>query len=124
LAEPNKTVLIAEDEPDNREILRAVVEDIMGYTAVLVEDGASALEVLHSDKPSVVLMDLMMPNIDGFEAISIAKSDPETSHIPIIAVTALSRPSDRQRAMQCGANDCISKPFDIESLMNMIEDML
>src|SRR5438128_23994 len=106
-------VLIAEDEPDNREIMRAVVEDLLGFRAVLVSDGVAAIETASTSQPTVILMDLMMPVLDGFEATRRIKSSPTTSHIPVVAVTALSRPADHHRAVQEGADDYISKPFDL-----------
>ncbi len=114
-------VLIVEDEPDNREIMRAVVEDLLGYRAVLANDGEAAIRAVATAQPHVILMDLMMPNLDGFETTRILKSNPTTSHIPVVAVTALSRANDRQRAISEGANDFISKPFDLDILVSIIE---
>lgn len=116
-----KMVLIVEDEYDNREIMRAVVEDILGYRAMMVSDGAAALEAIKQTHPDLILMDLMMPVLDGFETISRLKSTKATASIPVIAVSALGRVADRQRAIECGANDYISKPFDIEKLMEVVE---
>jgi CheY-like chemotaxis protein len=124
LTEHKTSVLIAEDEPGNREILRAIIKDILGYNALLVEDGQLALEAIRTYKPSLILMDLMMPVLDGFEAISLAKADRETANIPIIAVTALGRPTDHKRALDCGADDYLSKPFDLEELIAMVERMI
>ena len=114
------TVLIVEDETDNREIMRAVVEDILGYSALLASDGMEALQLLQDAKPNVILMDLMMPVMDGFEATRRLKAAEETRHIPIVAVTALSRPSDHERAIGHGADDYVSKPFDIDTLVAVI----
>jgi CheY-like chemotaxis protein len=117
-------VLIVEDEPDNREIMRAVVEDMLGYRAVLVNDGEAAVRVASELRPHIILMDLMMPNLDGFEATRRIKSNPLTSHIPVVAVTAMGRPNDRQRAIEEGANDYISKPFDLDLLVQVLERYL
>lgn len=114
-------VLIVEDEPDNREIMRAVVEDLLGYRTVLVSDGVSAVEAAREHLPDLVLMDLMMPTLDGFEATRRIKSSAETKHIPVVAVTALGRPTDRQRAVEEGADDYVSKPFDLDVLVGIIE---
>ena len=116
-----KTILIVEDEFDNREIMRTVVEDLLGYTAVSVSDGASALNAISECLPDLILMDLMMPVLDGFEAIKRIKSRPETALIPVLAVSALSRPTDRERALASGAEDYVCKPFDIEQLTSLIE---
>lgn len=114
-------VLIVEDEPDNREIMRAVVEDLLGYRAVLVSNGAAAIEAATTSQPNVILMDLMMPALDGFEATRRIKGNPLTCHIPVVAVTALGRPTDRQRAMEEGADAYVSKPFDLDTLVSAIE---
>ncbi|HKP51957.1 MAG TPA: response regulator [Chloroflexia bacterium] len=114
-------VLIVEDEVDNREIMRAVVEELLGYKAVLANDGIGAIEAATTHQPSVILMDLMMPTLDGYEATRRIKTNPLTSHIPVIAITALGRPTDRQRAVEEGADAYVSKPFDIDTLVAVIE---
>jgi CheY-like chemotaxis protein len=114
-------VLIVEDEHDNREIMRAVVEDLLGYTALLAADGEEALRFAKDHSPRLVLMDLMMPVLDGFEAIRHLKSAHHTAAIPVIAISALSRPVDRQRALEYGADDYLSKPFDLDLLAGMVE---
>jgi two-component system cell cycle response regulator DivK len=114
-------VLIVEDEPDNREIMRAVVEDLLGYRAMLANDGMAAIDAATANQPSLILMDLMMPALDGFEATRRIKANPLTSHIPVVAVTALGRPTDRQRAVEGGADAYLSKPFDLDTLAAIIE---
>jgi CheY-like chemotaxis protein len=115
-------VLIVEDQPDNREILRTVVEDFLGLRSVVATDGEAALRLAATLKPSVVVMDLMMPVLDGFGAIKHLKSRPETAAIPVVAISALSRSSDRQRALDAGADGYLSKPFDLDSLSAVIEE--
>jgi CheY-like chemotaxis protein len=115
------TVLIVEDEADNCEIMRSVVEDLLGYRALLAGNGEVALSRLRLNKPDLILMDLMMPVLDGFETTARIKSDPSTQHIPVIAVTALSRPTDRTRILSGGADAYITKPFSLDMLANMIE---
>ena len=119
-ADNKKTVLIVEDEPDNREIMRAIIEEMLGLHAVVAPDGDTALSVVGQAEPVVILMDLMMPVLDGFEAIKRLKADPATSHIPVIAVTALGRPTDRQRALDNGADEYLCKPFDIDVLIETL----
>src|SRR5688572_12720940 len=98
------TVLIVEDEADNCEIMRSVVEDLLGYRALFAGNGEVALSKLRQNKPDLILMDLMMPVLDGFEATARIKSDPSTRDIPVIVVTALSRPTDRTRVLNGGAD--------------------
>jgi CheY-like chemotaxis protein len=114
-------VLIVEDEQDNREIMRAVVEDILGYRALLAADGEQALRLATDYTPRLVLMDLMMPVLDGFETIRQLKTGQHTAPIPVIAISALSRPVDRQRALEYGADDYLSKPFDLDLLAEVVE---
>src|SRR5205085_6506455 len=90
-----KLVLIVEDEPDNREIMRTVVEELLGLRAVLAADGEAAVNMGIKLIPTVILMDLMMPALDGFEAIARLRQNELTAQIPIIAITALGRPTDR-----------------------------
>ena len=116
-----RLVLIVEDEPDNREIMRAVVEDILGYRAMLAADGEEALRLADEHRPRLILMDLMMPVLDGFEAIRKLKSQERTAGIPVVAVTALSRSVDLQRAVENGADEYIGKPFDLDQLAAVVE---
>ncbi len=120
-SEGERLVLVVEDEPDNREIMRAVVEDILGYRALLAADGEEALRLANEHRPSLILMDLMMPVLDGFEAIRKLKEQERTASIPVVAVTALSRPVDRQRAVENGADEYIGKPFDLDLLAEIVE---
>lgn len=113
-------VLIVEDEPDNREIMRTVIEELLGIPVVMASDGELAIKLASELQPIVILMDLMMPVLDGFEAISRLRREPSTRHIPIVAITALGRPTDRQRALDAGANDYLSKPFDLDFLAETV----
>lgn len=92
----------------------------LGYRVCLAEDGEAALRYALAMRPDLVLMDLMMPVLDGFETIRRLKSDPSTAHIPVLAVTALGRPRDWQRAIDSGAADYLTKPFDIDALASKI----
>lgn len=120
-SEGETLVLIVEDEPDNREIMRAVVEDLLGYRALLAVDGEEALRLASDHRPHLILMDLMMPVLDGFETIHKLKTGHDTASIPVVAVTALSRPVDLQRAVENGAADYLSKPFDLDLLAEIVE---
>lgn len=115
-----KLVLIVEDEPDNREIMRTVVEELLGLRAVSTADGKTAVRLATSLNPTLILMDLMMPVLDGFEAIAQLRQNELTAQTPIIAITALGRPTDRQHALDAGATDYVSKPFDLDALAQII----
>lgn len=113
-------VLIVEDEPDNQEIVRAVVEDILGYHATLASDGMEAMARLSEELPNLVLLDLMLPKLDGYEVVRRMKSDSRTRNVPVIAITALARPRDRARALEAGCDDFVDKPFDLDALERKI----
>lgn len=113
-------ILIVEDEPDNQEIVRAVVEEMVGCSAVVADDGLEALVKVSEELPKLVLLDLMLPKLDGYEVARRLKGDPRTQNVPIIAITALARPADRMRALDAGCDDYVDKPFDLESLEQKI----
>lgn len=117
-------VLIVEDEPDNQEIVRAVVEEMVGASAILAGDGLEAVSVAVRERPDLVLLDLMLPRLDGYEVAKRLKSDPQTSEIPIVAITALARPKDRARALEAGCDDYVDKPFDLDLLERKIRSRL
>jgi CheY-like chemotaxis protein len=96
--------------------MRTVAEEILGYRVILASDGETAVKLAAELQPALILMDLMMPVLDGFEAIQRLKSDEKTAAIPVIAITALGRTTDRQRALDIGASGYVSKPFDLDEL--------
>jgi len=109
-------VLIAEDEPDNQVILQTVVESLIGARVEVVADGLSLLEVVARQPPTVILLDLMMPGLDGFEVARRLKADPSTAGIPILAVSALARSDDREAALAAGCDDFVRKPFELDDI--------
>ena len=114
-----KSILVVDDDPRNVYTVAAVLED---YHASVVEayNGQVALEKLNEQKIDLILMDIMMPEMDGFEAIRQIRLDDRYRHIPIIALTAKSLKSDRIRCFEAGANDYISKPLDYGNLIRVI----
>lgn len=114
------TVLIAEDEPDNREVIRSIVEDVGGHRALLAADGEEALRLAEEELPDVVLLDLVLPRLTGFEVTRRLKANSRTAHIPVIAITALGRWQDRREAYSAGAADYLEKPFDLDALLQKL----
>jgi two-component system, cell cycle response regulator DivK len=112
-------VLIIENHADMREILVRVIE-LMGFTPITSENGKQGVEKAVAEKPNLILMDIMMPEMDGWEATRILRSHPETKDVPILAATVLIRPSDLQRCIDSGCNDYIVKPFTAEDLRERI----
>ncbi len=113
-------VLIAEDEPDNQAILRTVVESIIEARAVVAADGLQVLRTVEREKPDIVLLDLMMPLLDGFQVAARMRANPAMADIPIVAVSALARPGDREAAIEAGCDDFVRKPFDLDDLERVI----
>ncbi len=117
-------VLIGEDEPDNQVILRTVVESLVGVRAEVAGDGIGVLAAVQRERPDMILLDLMMPGLDGFEVTRKLKGDPATADIPIVAVSALARPDDRESALAAGCDDFVRKPFELDDLEALIRSHL
>ncbi|GEJ44007.1 MULTISPECIES: response regulator [unclassified Chryseobacterium] len=117
----NKKILIVDDDPRNIFALKLTLK-ARGYAVETCTMAQEAFAILKSDHQfSVVLMDMMMPGIDGYEAVKIIRSTPEIKNIPVIAVTAQAMPEDRQKCIEAGADDYVSKPIDVDLLITAIE---
>lgn len=116
-----KTVVIADDDIRNVFSLTKALETY-GMTVLSASDGKEALSILegNSDKVDIVLMDMMMPEMDGFESISRIRKNPKLNHLPILAVTAKAMIGDREKCIEAGASDYISKPVDIDQLISLL----
>jgi CheY-like chemotaxis protein len=120
--EPNgSTILIAEDHADSREALGALLE-AFGYTVLLARNGVEAVDQARQEQPDLILMDVMMPTLDGIEATRRIRGFPETRHIPIITLTALDQA--RESALQAGANDFLPKPINSGILFSKVNTWL
>jgi CheY-like chemotaxis protein len=118
-----RTVLIVDDEPDNREVITSIVQDVLGHTVLTASNGREALDQA-ARAPDLVLLDLRMPGMSGFEVARVLKERPATSGIPIIAITALDDEDDRREATDAGCTDCVTKPFTEESLATAVANTL
>jgi two-component system, cell cycle response regulator DivK len=117
-------VLIGEDEPDNQVILQTVVESLVGARAEVAGDGLTVLACVSRERPKMILLDLMMPGLDGFQVTRQLKADPATAGIPIVAVSAMARPDDRDAALAAGCDEFVRKPFELDDLEAMIRTYL
>jgi two-component system cell cycle response regulator DivK len=117
-------VLIGEDEPDNQIILQTVVESLVGARAEVAGDGLAVLASVERERPRMILLDLMLPALDGFEVARQLKGDPATRTIPIVAVSAMARPDDRDAALAAGCDDFVRKPFELDDLEALIKKYL
>ena len=116
-------VLIADDNEANVELLEAYLADMDVETAVAV-DGQDTLDKAASFMPDLILLDVMMPKLSGFEVCQKIKSNPATKQIMILMVTALNEHGDMERAVDAGTDDFLSKPVDKTSLVKRVENML
>lgn len=123
--EPQKTpvVMVVDDNQQNLELLQAYLEDVECET-VPAYDGLEALKIIAKRPPDLILLDIMMPRMSGFEVCKRLKNDPKTSDIPIIMVTALNEYGDIERALDCGADDFLSKPINKLELLTRVRTML
>ena len=108
-------ILVADDEEKNRRILRDILE-AQGHSVALAEDGQQALDMALADPPDVVLLDVMMPKLDGNEVCSRLRQDVRAAHIPVLMVTALKERTEKLKSIQAGANDFLTKPVDAEEI--------
>lgn len=118
-AADDREVLVVEDDPEINELIGAYVE-LAGYRARRVGRGDDALREAGSHPPSLVVLDVMLPDLDGFEICRRLRSQPPTADVPIIMLTALDQEEMRGRARQCGATEYLTKPFDPDRLMDAI----
>jgi len=120
---PAKTVLVVDDDRPLRTLCRASLEEA-GFRVLEAADGEGALASVHSDQPDLILLDIMMPGISGWEVTSALLADRATDRIPIVFMTARGELSDRVRAFGLGAQDYVTKPFDPHALAMTVEKIL
>ena len=117
------TVLLADDNLANLELLSGMLE-VEGYHVLCVLDGRQALDILSTNSIDLALLDVMMPERDGFVVCHEIKSNPETRLVPVVLVTALTSSADRIRGIECGADDFLSKPINREELLARVRSLL
>jgi CheY-like chemotaxis protein len=110
-AATGQTLLLVEDNEDNRIIYSTVLRHL-GYRVIEAQDGVEAVELARSTQPDLILMDISIPRMDGWEATRILRGDPRTSAIPIVALTAHALADDRERANEVGFSSYLAKPIE------------
>ena len=116
-------ILLVEDNEMNRDMLSRRLEK-RGYTLTIAVDGGQGVALAHSGLPDLILMDMSLPVLDGWEATKQLKADPATAGIPVIALTAHAMESDRQKAIAAGCDDFDTKPVELSRLLVKIEELL
>jgi putative two-component system response regulator len=118
-----RTVLLVDDEPSNLRLLQMLLK-AEGYSTLLAENGAEALALTEKQKPDIILLDIMMPDMDGFEVARRLKAGPDTRNIPIIMVTSLGDRGSRLKALEMGAEEFLNKPVDRAELSVRVKNLL
>ncbi len=119
----NETILLVEDSPLNRRLIEAILKP-RGYRVLVAEDGQQGIDLATAELPSLILMDVQLPGVSGYDATRILKSRPETSHIPIVALTAHAMTDERDRAVAAGCDGYIVKPIDTRAFPDLIRQYL
>jgi two-component system alkaline phosphatase synthesis response regulator PhoP len=117
------TVVLAEDDPDIQLVARLSLKRA-GFIVTVVSNGQEALDTIRREPPDVVLLDWMMPELDGLETCRRLKADPETAMIPVVFLTAKSQETEIQRGLSLGASGYVTKPFDALTLGQQVKDIV
>lgn len=105
-----KRILLVEDHPETIEVMQLELE-VLGFEVVVAQNGVEAVEKATAESPDLIVMDMLMPKMNGFQAAASIRQSPKTKGIPILAATALARPGDREKCLESGCDGYIAKPF-------------
>jgi len=117
------TILLIEDNVDNLDLVRFLLEDA-AYSVAAATDGRTGLDMALQEQPSLILLDLSIPEIDGWNLAEMFKSNTQLSHIPVVALTAHALPGDRKKALDAGCDGYITKPLDIANFVQVVEEFM
>ena len=120
----NKKILVVDDEADIREVARVSLEVVGGYEVATAASGPEGMAAATAQRPDAILMDVMMPGMDGLTAFARLQADEATRHIPVVLLTAKVQSSDRNRFSQLAVAGVLSKPFDPMTLAASLEEVL
>jgi two-component system alkaline phosphatase synthesis response regulator PhoP len=116
-------ILIADDDPRNVALMEAYL-DGCGYELQTAADGEQTLQLVSSWRPDLILLDIMMPRISGFEVCKRLRADPATKNVAVLMVTALDQAADKERAVEAGTNEFVSKPIKKNELLHRVRSLL
>ena len=119
----SKLILVVEDQEDNRRIMRDLLSSV-GYEVIEAVTGEEGVAAAETHRPDLILMDIQLPGLDGYEATRQIKANPDLEHIPIIVVTSYALSGDDVKAFEAGCNDYVSKPFSPRELLAKIREYL
>ena len=119
----NKKILVVDDEVDLVETVRFPLE-MDGYTVLVSYNGEDALQQARKEKPDLILLDIMLPKLDGYKVCRLLKFDERYKHIPILMMTAKTQEKDKSLGMETGADEYVTKPFDVDQLMTKVKSYL
>ena len=119
-----KRVLIVEDEENILELLSAIFEDLGDYRILCVRDGEDALRIARTDNPDIIMLDIRLPKLNGYEVCKSVKSNSAMSHIKVLMISGMAQNFDRQKAQEAGADGYITKPFSLIELVEKVEGLL
>lgn len=120
-ADDRISILVVDDDQDNLLLVNYQLLQLFDCTVISAQDGQTALSLAQTYQPNLILLDIMLPEMDGFEVARRLKQNPQTRLIPIIAVTAMARSLDQDLALASGCDDYVCKPYDMETLAAAIE---
>jgi PleD family two-component response regulator len=118
-----ETILIVDDIPENLQLLAGMLSE-RGYIVRLAPDGQLALQFIQSNPPDLILLDILMPDMDGYEVCKDLKTSPTTQDIPVIFISALNEVFDKVKAFSLGGVDYITKPFEVREVLARVENQL
>jgi len=122
-AEAQRTLLVADDEPRNVDLIRMIVEEVdVPIRLATAANGLEAIRLARELGPALILLDLKMPVLDGWEAARQLKADPATRDIPIVALSAQAMPGDREVALAAGCDGYMAKPLDVAAIMRILQE--
>lgn len=121
---PAKTILYIEDNPINQILIEQIVESLTPHTLILAADAALGLELAKTQSPALILLDINLPGMDGYEALKHLKANEETQHIPVVALSANAMKSDLKKGQTAGFLDYLTKPIDIKQVVSVINKIL
>ncbi len=119
----NKQLLLVEDDLYSAETLKFALE-AKGHDVTLATNGRDALDMVNDDMPQLIILDVMMPKMDGYHFCRLIKFNAKYKHIPVIIVSSKIQDADRELGLACGANEYITKPYDLNILINTVENSL